>query len=978
MKYILYRLLFFILIYILLSSKTVKGKKASINLFSNNLINSIKVEPHKSEIFFSNPLTGNRKFYLDCEPGDKITINITLKNKVIKNKNDFFLYIEFYDMTKFFFNNNNISINYTNQKNNINIFFYIPYETYCKNNNNIVVDNTNKSINIDLKSNIFVKNNKIQSLERLEINITETFPSNLMFYNNNLNNIFTIFPSDYLMTPILIKYNGISNTGGSSPLNECSIKILYNNYNYYNNFNSSEIRILDDNQEDFIYYNDSLFNTSKALANIETIKRFFKEGYNIFNLSESIFTDLCIYVEEDGKDVVLDDRIELYFQNYTICNEGCIYSEIDMENYIVTCKCSESIELNNDNIGKVKEVKDDVFSKESISEEISDIFFETNFEVLSCFSSLFSLELYLQNIGAIMTSVFIIVQIIAGAFLIKQIKDIRIYLYKDIIKNSNPPFKKGNSISEGENEKQIESASSNNNIKLNFNNSPKSINQGDNSSVIKVKVAKNKRRKKNDNIGEVSSRKALIVKKNTKFFDDMIEEKMANNFLNNKLLKSSKINQPIKKIYPLPKNSINYSNLKEIEFPFFESEISSQRKIGSKYIYDNLYSPKGNNIPRVNRNSVIHLKKLKNSKFDDGNRDYLNSQNTLPHKKYIENKRYLIKNISKDGDEFEEEEEEKQLDKNILYRSNINIERISLDKKIYRNNAIVSDNFAEKTDRERNKNLEKDKPKVKIRKCKTKKSENKRRRTIEGELKKRNSVQMYEKKELDEDELNELDFDEAVVFDHRSFCQLCWMEIKQRQLIINTFFVKEKLKPFSIKLIVFIFSLSCYFVINGFLYDTNYVSKRLKRKSKTFYFFIVDSIKRIIYSSIVIALINILVGLLFKSDKTLRKAQVKHKDNKILLNGEVVKIFKNMKIFNFLFTIVDFIFMVIIWIYLLCFCGVYRNCQMDWIGSTGIIIGVMQLLPILISLLLALLRIIGLRCGVETCFKINAWISDNT
>ena len=975
MKYILYRFLLFILIYILLSSKGVKGKKATINLFSNNLINSIKIEPYKSEIVFSNPHTGKRKLYLDCEPGDKIIINITLKNKVIKIKNDFFMYIEFYDMTKFFFNNNNISINNTNQKNNINIFFYIPYETYCKDNNNIVVDYTNKSINIDLKSNIFVKNNKIQSLERLEIKIIETFPSNLMFYNNNLNNIFTIFPSDYL-TPILIKYNGISNTGGSQPLNECSIKILYNNYNYYNNFNSSDLRILDDNDEDFIYYNVSLFNTSKALENNETIKRFFKEGYNVFNISDDIFNDLCIYVEEDGKDVVLNDRIELYFQNYTICNEGCVYSEIDMENFIVTCKCSESIELNNDNIGRVKEIKDDVFSKESISEEISDIFFETNFEVLSCFSNLFSLELYLQNIGAILTTVFIIVQIIAGALLIKQIKDIRIYLYKDIIKNSNPPFKKGNSISEGENEMQIESVSRNKNMKLNINNSPNNK-YPENTSIIKLKLPKNKRKKKKDNIGVSSSKKALIVKKNTKFFDDMYDEKMVNNFLNNKLLKSSKINRPIKKIYPLPKNSINYSNLKEIEFPFFESEISSQRKFGSKYICDNLYSPKVNNIPRIYRNSVIHLKKFKNSKFDDENKEYLYSQKTLPHNKKEENKRYQIKNKSKERDESEEEEE-KQLDNKFLYRSNINIKKISLDNKIYGDNAMLSDNFVEKTDRDRKKDLEKDKPKIKIRKCKTKKSENRRRRSIEGQLKKKNTVQMYEKKELDEDELNELDFDEAVVFDHRSFCELFWMEIKQRQLIVNTFFVKEKLKPFSIKLIVFIFSLSCYFVINGFLYDTNYVSKRLKRKSKTFYFFIVDSIKRIIYSSIVIAIINLLVGLLFKSDKTLRKAQVKYKDNKILLNGEVVKIFKNMKIFNFLFTIIDFIFMVVIWIYLFCFCGVYRNCQMDWIGSTGIIIGVMQLLPIVISLLLAFLRIIGLRCGIEICFKINSWISDNT
>ena len=87
------------------------------------------------------------------------------------------------------------------------------------------------------------------------------------------------------------------------------------------------------------------------------------------------------------------------------------------------------------------------------------------------------------------------------------------------------------------------------------------------------------------------------------------------------------------------------------------------------------------------------------------------------------------------------------------------------------------------------------------------------------------------------------------------------------------------------------------------------------------------------------------MGLLFRSDKTLRKAHIKYKDNRILLNGEVVKIFKNMKITNFLFTIVNFICMLVIWIYLFCFCGVYRNCQLDWIESTGIIIGVMQLLP---------------------------------
>ena len=63
---------------------------------------------------------------------------------------------------------------------------------------------------------------------------------------------------------------------------------------------------------------------------------------------------------------------------------------MDMEKYIFTCKCSDSIVLTNENVGKTKVIDEDSFSKETLSEEISDIFFETNFEVLSCFLNIFT------------------------------------------------------------------------------------------------------------------------------------------------------------------------------------------------------------------------------------------------------------------------------------------------------------------------------------------------------------------------------------------------------------------------------------------------------------------------------------------------------------------------------------------------------------------------------------------------------------
>ena len=123
MKYILYRLILFFFICILLSSKYINGKTANITFYSNNLINSIKIEPDKNEVFYSNPFIGNGNILLDCEPGDKVIVNVTLRNSIIRKDNIFYMFIEFYDKTKYFFNNNNITINYTNEKKKYKYFF---------------------------------------------------------------------------------------------------------------------------------------------------------------------------------------------------------------------------------------------------------------------------------------------------------------------------------------------------------------------------------------------------------------------------------------------------------------------------------------------------------------------------------------------------------------------------------------------------------------------------------------------------------------------------------------------------------------------------------------------------------------------------------------------------------------------------------------------------------------------------------------
>jgi len=994
MKYNLFHVLFTIFFNILFSPKNIKGKKASINYISKHYINSVLVESSNKELIFSKSLKGKGSFILNCEPGDKIIIDITLNDDSKYLNNNFSLLITFEDDTKYFFNKNNISNCKINRK---KYYFYIPYETYCENKDIFI--HKHENIIFDLKSYIFVKNNRIQSLDRLNINITGIFPPNLILDIDKMNGKF-ILPKnnyDFVNLPLIIKYKGISSTGGTLSLNECSLTLhLINNNIFDNNYRKLS--------NDIFYYHDSIYNNSKVLKNIGIIERFFKKGYNVFNLSDDLFNDLCIHVEENNKDVVLSDRIELYFQNYSICNTGCILSKISMTTYEYVCKCSlNNISLSDEgnNNGKIANINEDKFSKETISEEISDIFFETNFEVLSCFIELLNYRIYFKNYGAIITTIFLVIQSISGFFLFRQIKEIRLYLYRDVIKNSCPPLKKRGTLSREEFQKQLDSVSSNKNLDKDSNSiTPKNLFQKD----ILINVPKNKRKKKANNETQLSSRKLLIKNTNSKIFDNSIDERINNNLLFHNVFNKGKINQPVKKVYPMLKNSSDSIKIKEPKFFELDKSIENKNR-GS------VYSPTPKYVSKIRRNSIAYVQKYLNE--ENEMKDILNSLKNIAPNKYEENKQYLQTNKIENNEKDENIKNYDKSNKINENKSNYSNTKLSLNKNLYQINTVSSQDFEEKTDRcrdkgkapekskekenekvndfnkeseknlaiEIDKNSEKDRQKFKIRKSKVRKSDI-RRRTIEAknkdtEKETKNTIQANTKKDFDEDDLNELDFDEAILYDHRGFWELCWMEIKERQLVINTFFVKEKLKPFSIKLIVFIFSLTFYFVINGLLYDQKYMSKQLKRTHKTVYFFILDSIKRIIYSSIVGVIVNIIVGLLFKSDKNLRKAQSKYKDNRVILNGEVVKIYKNMKIINFIFTIVNFIFMLMVWIYLFCFCGVYRNCQMDWFQSACIIIGIMQILPFLISILLALLRIIGLRCGVESCFKINAWISDN-
>ena len=931
----------FIFLFISILLTIVNGKKSIINLKTRFPVYSIQINHKKSKIFYDYNLSKNNQFPLDCEPGEKISLNIT-SNIIEMEKNDDFIFIFLYNNeTSYFYNKKNISLisfkKFKNKNINFLIEFYIPYEIYCDSHDDIIINESINAINFELNSNIFIKNKKIQQNEMLQIKILDIYYSNdnnlsilpLMNFNKsnnyNLNTIFYIYSKNQinLNNSLIIKYKGISSLDMYKSINECSIKIIKKeNYSIQN-----KKRNLQEKLSEEFYIFEEIFDNKNAQNDLEEIVELFNMGVNVFNISDPFFNDLCIHYENNSHDYVLEDRIEFFYQNYSLCNSSCNLSQIYMENYSYSCICFPVIE-EGDNTHHKREHSmelNEEFSMEGLTKEFSDLFFETNFEVIRCFFNVLKDKVIINNYGFIINTIFLIIQFFASLCLFRNIKDIRIYVYKDLLKcKFNPPKRKGiplvNQNEYGDNNSNI-----NNKFDLRI--------EGVNNIINNESNQKNSKSNSKTYGTELLSIKGIIPinsNNNNIIISNKINEI---DYYNNSLMD----NKTNKKEIKFRKKSNNYDK-NDSNIKFNESYISSKRKINIKNRNNDYFNEKQDN----SNNDFIIVHKRKNLKKyeEDDNKTNFNfssdENNNFENYKYVHNSKNKKRNYE-----------------NKFFEKDINTNQAMILSENYSQNGTINTGGIKY-------NIQKES--IKEKKYKNNEKE---------------FIQPYKKINYDQDELDGLDYEEALVYDKRTFCQLFCKQIKERQLIHYTFFVKDKLKPLSIKIIVLIFNFSCYLVVNGFLFNENYVMKILRRTTKSFYYYIVDSTNRIIYSSIIGGLINMIIGLLFKADKSLRKVQNKYQNNPILLHGEIVKIYKSTKCIYIVFTIFNFVLMILFIFYLFCFCGVYRNCQSDWLIGCFVVIVIMQLFPVLVSFLLAFLRKVGLVCKIEFLFKISSWIIDN-
>ena len=268
--------------------------------------------------------------------------------------------------------------------------------------------------------------------------------------------------------------------------------------------------------------------------------------------------------------------------------------------------------------------------------------------------------------------------------------------------------------------------------------------------------------------------------------------------------------------------------------------------------------------------------------------------------------------------------------------TNSPMSKSSDDKKISINIYPISNVKLKKTEKNKIYDIKGEKSDTKMNNKKAKKKEN------------------YEN--LNDEELNSLEYNIAVFVDKRTYFQYYWSLLKKKQLILFTILPANDYNLFSLKVGLFILSFSLYFTINGFFFDDSTMHKVTESNGK---YDIIYQIPQILYSSIISAIINMLLKKLSLSEKSLLSL----KQEKDLKRAKKISInIRRCIIVKFIiFFILSNILLLFFWYFISCFCAVYTNTQTVLIKDTMISFCLSMLYPFGINLLPGFLRIPALR-----------------
>ena len=226
---------------------------------------------------------------------------------------------------------------------------------------------------------------------------------------------------------------------------------------------------------------------------------------------------------------------------------------------------------------------------------------------------------------------------------------------------------------------------------------------------------------------------------------------------------------------------------------------------------------------------------------------------------------------------------------------------------------------------------------------------------------------------LNDQELNTLDYNKAVIYDKRTYFQYYVSLLKKKHLILFTFIPINDYNLTYIKFILFLISFSLYLNINGFFFGDEIIHQIYTNEGKINYLLLIASI---LYSSLIPSVINTLLRMLALTENTILK--IKHQKNLKSIIKFAEECEKDLRIQFIIFFVISFLLLLFFWYFISCFCGVYTNMQITLINETLISFGISMLYPFGLNLIPGIFRIHALRAekkDKKCLYKIGSFLS---
>ena len=220
--------------------------------------------------------------------------------------------------------------------------------------------------------------------------------------------------------------------------------------------------------------------------------------------------------------------------------------------------------------------------------------------------------------------------------------------------------------------------------------------------------------------------------------------------------------------------------------------------------------------------------------------------------------------------------------------------------------------------------------------------------------------------------MDDLDYDELIIREKRSFWSMFFDKLVANQKIIDLFYNSNWIIPRTIRIIFLIVMIGLYFLVNALFYNEAYIKDLYYlKKEETFFSFVPRSLNRIFYTTISSTVLDFIISLLFPIENKIKKIMIRKKNNLKEMKNKIIISIKNI-INNYkIFIIVSYVFTIFSWYYYSCFNNVYPYLKIEWIKSSIFIFIVIQLMIILGCFVFALLRFIGIKCKNERIFRIS-------